>query len=132
MVKYVLDTDHVIFYFNSYPRVVRAILSKPSNQIAITRFTHAELLYGALRSRRIADNLAKIRVLVQEIAVLEFTEKAALAYAQAKVELDSKGKSCPNLDLLIGSIALANKSILVTNNIKHFQHIRDLHLQNWT
>lgn len=130
--KYILDTDHVIFYLNNHPAVVKAIRSSPRNRLAITRFTHAELLYGAYKSGRIAHNLARIRIFVKEIKVLEFTQKAAYTYAKIKADLIRKGKPCPNLDLLIGSIAIANRIALVTNNTRDFQNIESLKLENWT
>ncbi len=34
-------------------------------------------------------------------------------------------------DLLIASIALANKATLVTRNLKHFRQISNLNIENW-
>lgn len=131
MTRYTLDTDHVIYYFNGNPEVVRMFQTHPVNQLAITRLTHAELLYGAYKSSRSTENLRKIKIFVREMNVLEFTEKSAYHYGKIKSMLSLKGKPCPSLDLLIASIALAEKSTLVTNNTRDFQHIPGLKLSNW-
>ena len=48
-----------------------------------------------------------------------------------KAQLKQQGNLIMDADILIGSIALANKLILVTNNTKHFQRIPNLQLENW-
>lgn len=40
-------------------------------------------------------------------------------------------KKIGRADLLIASIALANRATLVTRNVRHFQRISNLKLENW-
>jgi len=35
------------------------------------------------------------------------------------------------MDLLIASVAMAHKAILVTHNVKHFEQIEGLLLEDW-
>jgi tRNA(fMet)-specific endonuclease VapC len=35
------------------------------------------------------------------------------------------------MDALIAAIALANNAVLVTHNVKHFEHIEGLRLEDW-
>ena len=37
-----------------------------------------------------------------------------------------------DFDLMIASICLANDLILITNNTKHFDRIKELKIENWT
>ena len=40
-------------------------------------------------------------------------------------------KKIGRADLLIASIALANRATLVTRNLRHFRQVADLKLENW-
>lgn len=42
-----------------------------------------------------------------------------------------KDKPLPDFDLLIASVALAENRVLVTNNIRHYERITGLRLENW-
>jgi tRNA(fMet)-specific endonuclease VapC len=53
-------------------------------------------------------------------------------YATEKTRLRKSGKSIDDFDLLIGSTAIANDLILVTNNLKHFENLTKIKLENWT
>jgi tRNA(fMet)-specific endonuclease VapC len=48
-----------------------------------------------------------------------------------KARLRKLGQPIADLDLLIASIALDEDAVLVTDNIKHFDKIPELKLENW-
>jgi len=52
-------------------------------------------------------------------------------FATEKARLKKAGKLIDDFDLLIGASAIANGLTLVTNNIKHFERLKDIRLQNW-
>lgn len=58
---------------------------------------------------------------------LQTYREAAVQYAALK----RQGIKIDDDDILIGSIAVARNAILVTNNTKHFSHIKNLQLENW-
>jgi tRNA(fMet)-specific endonuclease VapC len=52
-------------------------------------------------------------------------------YGQIRWDLERSGKRIDNLDLLIGVTALQEGLILVTGNVKHFERIQGLKIENW-
>ena len=52
-------------------------------------------------------------------------------YGKLKAELEMKGQRIDEFDLLIGATSIANKMIMVTSNIKHFDRITGIQLENW-
>jgi len=56
---------------------------------------------------------------------------AAEIFAKEKARLNKLGMMIADMDLMIASIAIANKLILITNNIKHFNRVKHLQIDNW-
>jgi len=52
-------------------------------------------------------------------------------YAKEKARLKKKGQLIDDFDLLIGSSAIANEMVLVTRNVKHFNRISGINIENW-
>ena len=53
-------------------------------------------------------------------------------FAHLKSDLNAKGITVDEFDLLIGATALSMNYSIVTNNEKHFKKIPDLDVINWT
>lgn len=129
--KYVLDTDILVYFFKNDKNIFEKISTVPPSQLATTIFNETELLYGAFNSERIEQNIKKINETMKDIEILEFSRDASLIFAENKAALKKKGSMLHDMDLLIASVTLANHSVLVTNNTKHFERIRGLKLENW-
>ena len=52
--------------------------------------------------------------------------------ATIKAELRKKGTEIGHTDTLIAGIAITSELQLITNNMKHFKHIKGLKIDNWT
>lgn len=52
-------------------------------------------------------------------------------YAKEKARLTMAGTPTSDFDLLIGCTAVSRKMVMVTQNIKDFENIKDIHLENW-
>jgi tRNA(fMet)-specific endonuclease VapC len=93
----------------------------------------AELLYGAARSSREADERLLIEgVIVPQIVVLSFDLAAAREYGRLRLSLERQGRPIEESDLQIASIALAHDLTLITGNVKHFSHVPGLRVEDWT
>jgi tRNA(fMet)-specific endonuclease VapC len=90
-----------------------------------------ELLFGALRSRDVARNLAQVRTFVSGLRSLPFDDRAADEYATIRANLAAKGTQIGPNDLLIAAIALANGLTLVTHNTAEFSRVVGLNLDDW-
>ena len=52
-------------------------------------------------------------------------------YGKEKARLKPLGKSIGDLDLFIGSTAVVNNMIMVTRNVREFERIEGIRLENW-
>lgn len=129
--SYVLDTDTVIYFLKGHKLVTREILTKDMNELSITRITAAELLFGAYNSEKQQHNLQLIHDLLNDFNVLEFDASASELFARQKAFLKKNGTLIADMDLMIASICIAQNKILVTNNMRHFERIIGLSLENW-
>jgi tRNA(fMet)-specific endonuclease VapC len=84
-----------------------------------------ELRYGALNSRKAAENLAKVEALVTRCAVLNVTVTTAKVYAELRLALRQKGKPIPENDLWIAALCVEHRVPLAAVDA-HFDAIDDL------
>lgn len=96
-----------------------------------TAITLGELLYGAAR-RGNETLVERIRELLSEaVSILPFNEDAAEVYGPLRARLEASGRRLDEPDLRIASIALANGLTLVTGNVRHFQRVPGLSIEDW-
>jgi len=125
-----LDADIVIAYLNGNRDIARR-LRFATPDVAISAIVLAELLYGAGKSSKPAENLTEIQKFLQFIAVAPFDTACAEIFATLKIELHRKGKPTGSEDTLIAATAIAHGADLVTHNTRHFKNISGLKLQDW-
>lgn len=130
--SYLLDTNSWIQFFNGRSESVRRRLEslKPQN-IAICSVVKAELLYGAQKSARPAENLARLRSFIEQYTSFPFDDDAAQVYGIIRARLERAGKSIGPNDLLIAAIAIVRSATLVTHNTREFSRIEELDLEDW-
>ena len=129
--KYLLDTDTLIYFLKGDENVVRMMGNHALDRLTTSIINHSELLFGAFNSSRKQHNLNIVNQLLDKINILPFCKEASSIFAEQKAILRKKGQILADLDLLIASIAIKNKCVLVTNNDKHFSRIKPLKLENW-
>jgi len=130
---YCFDTDVLGAVLMKDPplHLVRRLAVLPADVQFTTAITLGELLYGASR-RGSPDLEPRIRDLViRLLAVLPFDEDAAEVYGSLRARLESEGRGLAEPDLRIASIALARDLTLVTGNVRHFNRVPDLRVENW-
>jgi tRNA(fMet)-specific endonuclease VapC len=128
---YVLDTDTVVYSLKGVPEVLSALEQRRDAPMAISVITQGELLYGARKSSRPQQNLARIRRLSEAMPVVDVTRSVIETFADLKAALDLKGLPLDDFDLLIAATASMLGATLVTNNTKHFARIPGLPIENW-
>ena len=133
-VKYMLDTNILIYLIKNKPPAVteRVNALDPADELCMSFFTHAELLMGAERSTRKPDVLRRLDALVRVVPVLyKVTSSVCAHYAAQFTRLRAAGTPIGANDLWIASHALAEGHTLVTNNIREFERVSGLVLENW-
>ena len=131
MIKYMLDTNIVIYTIKNRPSQVREAFKKHDNQMCISSVTYGELIYGAEHSSQSERNLADIEGLVARVEVMPFDHHAAEHFGQLRAELYKVGQPIGPYDMMIAGHARAYGLILISNNIKEFERIPGLRLENW-
>ena len=129
---YLLDTDTCINILNDRSSLSarRLALHNPS-EIRLCSVVKAELLYGAWRSERAAENMRRLQSFFAPLISISFDDRCAEEYGIIKAELSRQGMLIGPNDLLIASIAKANELILVTHNVGEFSRVVGLHIEDW-
>lgn len=130
MKGYLLDTSTCVAIFRGNRDVANKMEEVGKDKCFISQIVVAELLFGAYRSNRVEENLKLAQAFIEEMNVLPF-EDCVETFAKERVALWNEGKPIEDFDLLIGCAAKAAGLIVVTHNVKHFSHIKDLEIEDW-
>ncbi|MCU7923827.1 MAG: tRNA(fMet)-specific endonuclease VapC [Candidatus Thiodiazotropha sp. (ex Dulcina madagascariensis)] len=131
MLKYMLDTNIVIYTIKNRPAEARESFKRHEGQMCISTVTLGELIYGAERSSRPEDNLGVVEGMAARLEVVPFDSQDAIHFGQIRAELASAGTPIGPYDMMIAAHARARGLILVTNNAKEFERVPGLRLDNW-
>jgi tRNA(fMet)-specific endonuclease VapC len=63
--------------------------------------------------------------------IVDFTEADAFTYGRIRSYLQKRGRIIGNMDLLIAAMAVSRDIVLVSNNMKEFERIDGLRIENW-
>jgi len=129
---YLLDTNACIRVLNgSSAALVSRLRSHAPSELRISSVTRAELLYGARRSARVAENLQLLATFFAPLVSLPFDDACAEEYGALRASLAASGRPIGPNDLLIGATALAHDLTLVSHNVREFSRIPGLKIENW-
>lgn len=129
--RYAFDSDICIYLMNDrYPALNERVAALEDRPV-VSSVALAELCFGAEKSRKQAHNRRELEFFLAQVDVLPFDAAAARHYGQIRAELEAKGTPCGGNDMLIGAHARSLGLILVTNNIREFQRMPGLEVENW-
>ncbi|RUJ45759.1 tRNA(fMet)-specific endonuclease VapC [Pseudomonas aeruginosa] len=131
MLKYMLDTNICIFTIKNRPEQVREAFKRHSGQMSISTVTLMELIYGAEKSANPERNLADVEGFAARLEVLPYDTQAAAHSGQLRAELARMGKPIGPYDQMIAGHARAQGLILVTNNLREFERVPGLRVEDW-
>lgn len=131
MLKYMLDTNIVIYTIKNRPSKLKALFKQNIGQMCISAITFGELVYGAEKSEQTERNLADVEAMVARLETLPFDALAATHFGQLRAELAKSGKQIGPYDQMIGGHARSLGLVLVTNNTKEFKRVPGLRINNW-
>lgn len=131
MLKYMLDTDTVIYTIKNKPKHMRAAFTRHSGLLCISAVTFGELVYGAEKSDQPLRNLADVEGLAARLSVMPFDDHAATQFGQVRAELAKKGTPIGPYDQMIAGHARALGLTLVTNNTREFKRVAGLRIEKW-
>jgi len=131
MLRYLLDTNIVIYVLKRRPIKILEVFNKNASRMAISSITLSELMYGAEKSQQVDKNLEAVEEFVSHLEVLSYDAKASQHYGQIKAKLEKKGQIIGENDIHIAAHAISQGLTLVTNNLKEFKRVPHLALENW-
>ena len=131
MLKYLLDTNIIIYVLKRRPKEVLEVFNINASRMAISSITLSELLYGAEKSQNIDRNLEAIEEFISHLDVLPYDAKASQHYGQIKAALEKKGEIIGENDIHIAAHAISQGLILVSNNLREFKRVPNLAFENW-
>jgi len=132
--RYMLDTNILIYLMKNKPPSVaeRVACLSAEDSLCMSFITWAELLAGAEGSVRPAETRRKLDALARVIPVLNTLQPSVAAhYAVQFQQLKAAGRPIGANDLWIACHALSEGATLVTNNLREFERIQGLPLENW-
>ena len=131
MLKYLLDTNIVIYVIKQRPIEALAIFNKQLGRMAISAITLAELVHGAEKSQFPVRNLAVVEDFCSRLVTLPYGDSAAYHYGSIRAVLEQAGKTIGINDLHIAAQARSQGLILVSNNLCEFERVPGLLMENW-
>ena len=131
MLRYLLDTNIVIYVLKRRPVEVLSTFNANTSRMAISSVTLAELLHGSEKSSRVSENLAAIEDFCSRLEVLPYGPKAAQHYGAIRAALEKLGQPIGVNDMHIAAHARSEGLVLVTNNMGEFARVPALEAENW-
>ena len=131
MLKYLLDTNIVIYVIKRRPIEVMGVFNENAGRMAISAVTLSELFHGAEKSARVAQNLAVVEEFASLLEVLPYSAKASQHYGAISAALEKVGRPIGVNDLHIAAHARSEGLTLVTNNLSEFKRVAGLLTENW-
>lgn len=131
MLKYLLDTNIVIYVIKRRPIEVMGLFNENAGRMAISAITLSELYHGAEKSAKVAQNLEVVEEFASLLDVLPYTARASLHYGAIRSALERAGRPIGVNDLHIAAHARSEGLTLVSNNLGEFERVPGLLLENW-
>lgn len=128
--KYLLDTNICIYMFKGLYGLPERIRTVGFGEFAISEITLAELIFGVYRSNRIAQNRTVVDEFAKHITIIPISGVMDI-YGQEKARLLSRGQPISDFDLFIGATAITHGLTVITRNVREFQRIQNLNIENW-
>ena len=132
---YMLDTNICSFLIRNKPDYLLDTLQQTAQSghlIIISAITYAELMFGATRKNASPKMPGIVAEFVERLdTVLAWDKKAVECSTIVKTGLESRGTPISHNDTLIAGHAIAEGSILVTDNVREFSRVNRLLYENW-
>lgn len=130
--RYMLDTNICIYLIKNRPPSVREQFERCARgEIAVSSVTVAELAYGVQQSQHKRRNEVTMTKFLAPLETLDFDTRAAIDFGRVKVDLEAVGRPIGPYDMMIAAHARSMGMTLVTNNVREFERVDGLTVENW-
>ncbi len=130
---YFLDTDICIYLLQGrFPVLKKILQNHDPRHIKIPAIVKAELSVGVEKSLNPKLALKNTELFLEPFEIVPFDDGCVKTYVYVRCFLEKKEMSIGAHDLLIASVVIAYQGVLVTHNMKEFNRIPDLEIEDWT
>jgi len=129
--KYLLDTDTLIYVFKRAGNCLVRLVSQNDSDIAISTINLFELEYGMGKSDNRIKMDSYVVSLCRRYAVLDFDRAASQQAGVIRALLDTRGTPIGPYDIQMAGIALSKNLTVVTRNTREFVRVPGLQVENW-
>lgn len=112
------------------PSMVARFASLSSGDLWLSALVAAELRFGAVKLQSLRFS-ATVEMWLEGFEVRPWPTEACRHYAEARAFLEKSGSVIGGMDLLIAAHALAEDTVLVTNNAREFLRVPGLAVEEW-
>jgi len=130
--RYMLDTNICIHIRRSRPpAVLRRFAAAEPGSVVMSVITYGELAYGVAKGGD-AEAGRRLAALARLIPVLAMEDRVGPLYGRLRADLAAAGRLIGGNDLWIAAHARAADLTLVTNNVREFERVEGLAIEDWT
>ncbi len=123
-----LDTNVVIDLFAGQLKVVEQL--QVASKVFVPVIVIGELYFGAEKSMRVEENIARVTALIPLVRVLTVDADTARLYSIVRQRLKQAGKPIPENDVWIAATALQHQLTLISRD-QHFNLVEGLNVATW-
>lgn len=127
--KYLLDANAIIALMKGNDAFLTRLRNHSPQDFAVPAIVAHELFYGAYKSMRKDENLARLDAL--QFQILEFAQDDARKAGEIRAQLNAAGTPIGPYDVLIAGQALARGLTLITHKTREFGRIAALKIEDW-
>lgn len=129
---YLLDTNTCIYFLkNSFPTLTQKLLDTDPSELFISSITVFELAYGSEKSKWGEKTRQKLAMFLAPFTILPFDSEDAMVAGRIRGALEQHGTPIGPYDVQIAAQALAKGLTVLTHNMKEFQRVPDLRVEDW-
>ncbi|MGO8747041.1 MAG: type II toxin-antitoxin system VapC family toxin [Thermoguttaceae bacterium] len=136
---HLLDADTLTYLHAGHEKAAQRLRQCDDPETGVAIITKAEVLRARCefllkaadveQLMRAQSWLERSEALLQQLLIVAFDDRAARELERLRGQKPLK--KIGHVDLLIASVALANRATVVTRNQRHFRQIPNLVLENW-
>ncbi len=131
--RFLFDSNAIVSLLGQKSETLtKRVLHCPEGEIGLSSIVSHELYFGAYKSQKVSDNLETIRLLLGDFIILPFDHEDSRQAGEIRAELKRSGEPIGPYDVLIAGQARARNLILISNNVREYQRVPDLQLEDWT
>lgn len=129
--RYLLDSSIAIDLLRRPNRALYDRLQQHTGALATSTVVVTELRFGAEASMTIGENHHKVDALLQLISVLDFDAAAAEHAGEIRARLKTAGTPIGPYDAMIAGHARSRGLVVVTGNVREFERVDGLRVEQW-